>query len=113
MTVLDVRVYNYTYKVSLWITTAIMNMSKQAIKPIAKEIIRSTWIPNGDRRNSVQIGLQSSVPFSSKKKPSEHSRLLLYEVWFTWIPMVWRSDADVVVPKSDVDVVPLSRSNGR
>ena len=91
-----------------------MNMNKQPIKPIANETIRSILIYNGDLTNSVQIGLQSSVPFSSlkRKKPSEHSRLLFNEVWFTWLSVVELPTVVSVSPKSDV-VVLLSISNWR
>ena len=95
-----------------------MNMNKQPIKPIANETIRSILIYNGDLTNSVQIGLQSSVPFSSlkRKKPSEHSRLLFNEVWFTWLPVVELPTVVsrcIVSPKSDVVFVLLSISNWR
>ena len=92
---------------------ATMNMMKLAMKPIAKETLRSIWIPNDDRRNSVQIGLQSSVPFSSKKNPLEHSNMLFNEVWFAWLSaVVSRSDADAVAWSLEKPDVLLSRSNG-
>ena len=68
---------------------------KQAMKPIENDILRSIWEANGNGLNSVQIGLQ---PFSTKKKPLEHSKLLLFEAWLLVVELpavVSRTESDV------------------
>ena len=56
-----------------------MNISIEATKHREIENFSKIWKPKGLGIASPQIGLQSSVPFSSKKKPSEQFSLLLKE----------------------------------
>ena len=62
---------------------------------LMKEHTRSTICAlSGKRLNSPQIGLQSSVPFSSKKKPSEHTNLL--GSWLSELGMSWPLKSDIL-----------------
>ena len=66
----------------------------EAMKLMGKKTCSTICALRGKRLNSPQIGLQSWVPFSSKKKPSEHTNLLGF--WLSVAGMNWLSKSDIL-----------------
>ena len=65
--------------------SAIMNTIMEAMKQIQTHTSSTICKLSGVVPNSPQVGLQSSVLFSSKKKPSAHSSMSSPELW---LPMI-------------------------
>ena len=72
-----------------------MNIIMEKMKQIQTHTCSTICTLSGKRLNSPQIGLQSWVPFSSKKKPSEHTKLL--ESWLSGLGMSWSLKSDILL----------------
>ena len=71
-----------------------MNSIMEKMKLIQTHTCSTICALSGKRLKSPQIGLQSSVPFSSKNKPSEHTKLL--ESWLSELGMNWSLKSDII-----------------
>ena len=71
-----------------------MNSIMEKMKQLQIHTCSTICALSGKRLKSPQIGLQSSVPFSSKKKPSEHTKLL--ESWLSGLGMSWSLKSDIL-----------------